>query len=219
MFFSESVKSLALSTLYLGILADLEFLPYNFQCRVRQRKGLYLKLMELKTQSLKELYEKDFYLWVQENLKLLKNREYDLVDWENLLEEIEDMGQRHYDAMVSYMAVIMEHLYKWENFRYSQDMGHDWIETIYTHRRKVARIFRKHPSLRAKAQGREVIQEAWEEAVRALVDWFENPKNKALAVVYFKGRIPTEKDFPQECPYTFQQIMEYKPWLTQPSLE
>jgi hypothetical protein len=107
----------------------------------------------------------------------------------------------------------MEHLYKWENFRYSQDMGHDWIETIYTHRRKVARIFRKYPSLRTKAQGREVIQEAWEEAVRALVDWFENPKNKALAVVYFKGRIPTEKDFPQECPYTFQQIMEYKPWL------
>jgi len=51
------------------------------------------------------------------------------------------------------------------------------------------------------------------------VDWFENPKNKALTVVYFKGRIPTEKDFPQECPYTFEQIMEYKPWLTQSSLE
>jgi Domain of unknown function DUF29. len=73
--------------------------------------------METKTQNLKELYEKDFYLWVQENLRLLKNKEYDLVDWENLLEEIEDMGQRHYDAMVSYMAVIMEHIYKWENYR------------------------------------------------------------------------------------------------------
>jgi hypothetical protein len=32
--------------------------------------------MELKIKSLKELYEKDFYLWVQENLKLLKNKEY-----------------------------------------------------------------------------------------------------------------------------------------------
>jgi len=174
---------------------------------------LIFKPMRQTTQSIKELYEKDFYMWVQETLKLLKKKEYDLVDWENLLEEIEDMGQRHYDAMVSYMAIIIEHLYKWENFRYSQDMGHNWIETIYTHRRKVARIFRKYPSLRAKAQGREVIQEAWEEGVRALVDWFENPKNKALAVVYFKGRIPTEKDFPQECPYNFQQIMEYKPWV------
>jgi hypothetical protein len=38
--------------------------------------------MELKTQSLKELYAKDFYLWVMENLRLLKNKEYELVDWE-----------------------------------------------------------------------------------------------------------------------------------------
>jgi Domain of unknown function DUF29. len=45
--------------------------------------GLIFKPMEQTTQSLKELYEKDFYLWVQENLKLLKNRDYDLVDWEN----------------------------------------------------------------------------------------------------------------------------------------
>jgi hypothetical protein len=34
--------------------------------------------MRQRTQSLKELYEKDFYLWVQENLRLLKNREYGL---------------------------------------------------------------------------------------------------------------------------------------------
>jgi hypothetical protein len=61
--------------------------------------GLYLKPMEQTTQSLKDLYEKDFYLWVMENLKLLKNKEYDLVDWESLLEEIEDMGQRYYDAI------------------------------------------------------------------------------------------------------------------------
>jgi hypothetical protein len=54
--------------------------------------------MRQKTQNLKELYEKDFYLWVQENLRLLKNKEYDLVDWENLLEEIEDMGQRYLDS-------------------------------------------------------------------------------------------------------------------------
>jgi hypothetical protein len=75
--------------------------------------------METKTQNLKELYEKDFYLWVQENLRLLKNKEYDLVDWENLLEEIEDMGQRHLDdAMVSYMAVIYgTPIYKWENYQ------------------------------------------------------------------------------------------------------
>jgi hypothetical protein len=57
--------------------------------------------MELKIKNLKELYEKDFYLWVMENLKLLKNGEYNLVDWENLLEEIEDMARRELKSLIS----------------------------------------------------------------------------------------------------------------------
>jgi len=45
-----------------------------------------------------------------------------------------------------------------------------------------------------------------------LVNWFENPENLYLAKKYF-GRIPTEKDFPERCPYTFEQILDYKPWI------
>jgi hypothetical protein len=61
--------------------------------------------MKLKTQNLKELYEKDFYLWVMENLKLLKNEEYDLSlekAWQyaviNLVgwfEETEDLAKKN----------------------------------------------------------------------------------------------------------------------------
>jgi hypothetical protein len=36
---------------------------------------LIFKPMELKIQQLKELYEKDFLLWLEENLKLLENWE------------------------------------------------------------------------------------------------------------------------------------------------
>ena len=46
-------------------------------------------------EELKELFDKDFPLWVEINLDLLREKAYDLVDWENLLEEIEDMGLRH----------------------------------------------------------------------------------------------------------------------------
>jgi len=49
--------------------------------------------MEITPERLRELYEKDFYLWVQENLKLLGEKKYDLVDWENLLEEIRGLGE------------------------------------------------------------------------------------------------------------------------------
>jgi hypothetical protein len=68
--------------------------------------------MELKIQHLKGLYEKDFLFWLEENLKLLENKEYDLVDWDNLLDKIRDMGQRYLDAIISQMARIVEHLYK-----------------------------------------------------------------------------------------------------------
>ncbi len=168
--------------------------------------------MELKTKSLKELYEKDFYLWIQENLRLLKNKEYELVDWENLLEELEDMGRRYLDSVVSLMAVILEHLYKWENFRYREYAGHGWIKSINNARKELRTIFKRHPSVKAKSQEKENIQTAWELAVYSLIDWFKEPKNQDLAKKYF-GKLPTEKDFPQECPYTFQQVMEYEPWV------
>jgi hypothetical protein len=173
---------------------------------------LIFKPMELKIQQLKELYEKDFLLWLEENLKLLENREYDLVDWENLLEEIRDMGQRHLDAVISQMARIMEHLYKWENYRYREYVGNSWINSIHQARGKLELAFKRYPSLRAKSRDRENIQTAWEVVVSNLIRWFENPKNHDLAKRYF-GRIPTEKDFPKDCPYTFEQILEYKPWL------
>lgn len=72
--------------------------------------------------------------------------------------------------------------------------------------------FKRYPSLKAKARDRENIQTAWEVAVSNLIRWFEKPRNYDLAKKYF-GRIPTEKDFPKDCPYTFEQMLEYKPWL------
>ena len=169
--------------------------------------------MEQKTQNLRELYEKDFCLWVMENLKWLKSKEYELVDWENLLLEIEDTGKSLFRSVRSHISTIMEHLYKWENFRYVPEMGYDWIETINKARRELGYIFEDNPSLKVKAQGSETLHWAWKLAIRALVDWLENPKNKVLVLTHFKGKLPTEKDFPQECPYTFQQVMEYKPWV------
>jgi Domain of unknown function DUF29. len=167
--------------------------------------------MELKTQSLKELYEKDFYLWVMENLKLLKNREFELVDWENLLEEIEYMARKELRSVISLMAVIIEHLYKWENYRESAYMGSGWRKGILNARKELIDLFDEMPSLKRIAQEKESLNKAWKRTVRRLILWFDEDENKNLAKKYFGG-LPTEEDFPKECPYTFEQVMEYKPW-------
>jgi hypothetical protein len=160
-------------------------------------------------EELKKLYDKDFVLWVEENLKLLKDKQFDLVNWEHLLEEIEDMGNRHLDSVASFMAVILEHFYKWENFRENEN-GNGWIRSINNGRIEILRLFDRYPSLKVKSYNE--IEYAWKDAKRRLVNWFKDPENIHLAKKYF-GRIPTEKDFPEKCPYTFEQILDYEPWL------
>jgi hypothetical protein len=167
--------------------------------------------MEATPERLKELYEKDFYLWVQENLKLLREKKYDLVDWENLLEEIRDLGEWYVDRVIDLMADILENLYRWENFR-GEGTKDEWIKLINNARNELDLILMRQPSVKAKAQEKENIQTAWELAVQSLIDWFEEPKNHPLAKKYF-GRFPTKEDFPKECPYSFQQIVDYEPWV------
>lgn len=173
---------------------------------------LIFKPMKQTTQNLKELYEKDFYLWVQENLRLLQEKKYDLVDWENLLEEIRCLGEWYIDRAIDLMTDILENLYRWENFRDSEDEGHRWISSINNARNELDVILIRQPTVKAKAQERENIQTAWELAVYSLISWFTEPKNHQRAKKYF-GRFPTEEDFPKECPYSFEQILEYNPWV------
>ena len=139
-------------------------------------------------------------------------KKYDLVDWENLLEEIRDLGEWYVDRAIALMTDILENLYRWENFRESKDEGHSWISSINDARNELDLILIRHPSIKAKAQEKENIQTAWELAVYSLINWFEEPKNHQRAKSCF-GRFPTEEDFPKECPYSFQQILDYKPWV------
>ncbi|MBP0014280.1 MAG: DUF29 family protein [Roseofilum sp. SBFL] len=44
--------------------------------------------------NLSELYDRDFYLWVQTTVQLLRERKLDRIDFEGLIEEVESMGKR-----------------------------------------------------------------------------------------------------------------------------
>ncbi|MCX8076823.1 MAG: DUF29 domain-containing protein, partial [Aquificaceae bacterium] len=115
--------------------------------------------------ELKELYDKDFPLWAEINYELLKEKLYELVDWENLLEEIQDIAQRHLDACISYLAVILERLYKWDNFRElagGETAGMEWIKSINNARARIGVMFKRYPSLKHKLP--KELQSAWIEA-------------------------------------------------------
>ncbi|WP_345780596.1 DUF29 domain-containing protein [Sulfurihydrogenibium sp.] len=112
-----------------------------------------MKTINISKDELKQLYDKDYPLWVDINLQLLKDKAYELVDWDNLLEEIEDMGARHLEACISYLAVILEYLYKWDNFKNlagGEKAGNKWIRSIKNARYDINRMFRRYPSFKIK---------------------------------------------------------------------
>ncbi len=40
-----------------------------------------------------DLYEQDYYLWIEKTISLLENRQFSDLDLDNLIEEISDMGK------------------------------------------------------------------------------------------------------------------------------
>ena len=42
--------------------------------------------------DLKQLYEIDDYLWIEETVKLLKEKKFNELDLDNLIEELESLG-------------------------------------------------------------------------------------------------------------------------------
>ncbi|HEY9884246.1 MAG TPA: DUF29 domain-containing protein [Thermosynechococcaceae cyanobacterium] len=93
-----------------------------------------------------QLYDRDFYLWLQETAQLLRNGEFDRLDIENLVEEIESMSRSDKHAVESNLEVILMHLlkYKYQPERRSKS----WRLTLFEHRDRLRKTFRESPSLR-----------------------------------------------------------------------
>jgi hypothetical protein len=60
----------------------------------------------------KSLYESDYLLWLQETIAKLRAREYDHLDFANLIEEIEDLGRSYRGELESRLDVPLSHILK-----------------------------------------------------------------------------------------------------------
>ena len=57
--------------------------------------------------KLQELYEIDDYLWIEETIKLLKTKDLDKLDLDNLIEELEDLGKNNLNKVRSLLRQII----------------------------------------------------------------------------------------------------------------
>ena len=132
-------------------------------------------------------YDEDFYGWAMAEANLLRQRKWDELDIEHLAEELESMGASEKREIRSRMKQLLKHLLKW---KYQPDLQcRSWKNSIRNQRLELADVIKDNPSLRPTLH--EHIKEVY---IRALADAVEETG------IY-------KENFPTECPYTFEQIM------------
>lgn len=92
------------------------------------------------------LYETDYLQWIEKTVEKLQNQDYANVDWENLIEEIADMGKSERRSLKSNFIVILVHLLKWQ-FQPEKQSG-SWEASIIEHRRRVKEALDDSPTLK-----------------------------------------------------------------------
>lgn len=147
---------------------------------------------ELKA-SQKTLYETDFVQWIETTVEQLRSQNYSCVDWQNLIEEIEDMLRRERKSLKSNLVVILLHLLKWQH--QPELRSGSWRGSIREHRRRVNDDLKDSPSLIPYFQ--EVFAECYTNAREQAAD---------------ETGLPLET-FPVNCLYLPKQVLkaEYLP--------
>ncbi|MBC5798000.1 DUF29 domain-containing protein [Sphaerospermopsis sp. LEGE 00249] len=106
------------------------------------------------------LYNEDFYLWIETTAKQLKNGNFAEIDLENLIEEIESMGRSEKRSLKSNLLILLMHLLK---YKYQPDKrSNSWLSTIFEHRRRLKEELTESPSL--KKYFAEVFSECYQDA-------------------------------------------------------
>ena len=60
-------------------------------------------------------YERDFYSWLLEQARHLREGRFEALDCDNLAEEIESLGREQFNKLVSALRVLMVHMLKWDH--------------------------------------------------------------------------------------------------------
>ena len=130
-------------------------------------------------------HEQDFYAWTQEQSQLLKTGQLHQIDWQNIAEEIEDMGRSEIRQLDSRLELLIVHLLKWQfqpNLR-----SRSWQLTIKEQRLRLSKLLQKNPSLQPNL-------------------------TEAIEDVYPLATLSAEREtglslFPEICPYTLSEIL------------
>ena len=137
-----------------------------------------------------DLYDRDILAWSQRQAELLRRvahgERVNDVDWEHVVEEIEDVGLSQLNAVRSYLRLMLVHLLKMHCWPESASAGH-WHGEIVSFQADAAQRFA--PSMCQKIDLQRLYRIAREQVAAATYD----------------GRDPLPS--PETCPFTLDQLL------------
>jgi hypothetical protein len=142
--------------------------------------------------ELKQLYDVDDDEWLEQTINLLKNHQFQQLDLDNLIEELEDLGREKKNAVASLLEQIIRHLLLLQYWTTEAEYNAvHWQEEIYNFRTQLRRTITTN--LR-----------------KYLEDELTSIYQDALGFV--KIKTTNSVTFPTECPYSLEQLLD-RSWL------
>ncbi|WP_448215427.1 DUF29 domain-containing protein [Endozoicomonas sp. 2B-B] len=150
------------------------------------------------------LYNTDYHQWLSQQVTLLKTQNFNQLDLENLIEDLELSLKQDLRELENRLTTLVSHLLK---FDYQTSLLKDstavdrvlkgWMEMIDRSRNRINKLIGKNPCL--KAQVERVLKEAYTDAKKEAI--------KAMNLYVNANQKLDNNSFPDECPWSYKQIM------------
>ncbi|MBE8988943.1 DUF29 domain-containing protein [Nostoc sp. LEGE 12450] len=139
------------------------------------------------TTNLKQLYETDENLWLEQTIELLKQKQFHQLDVENLIEELISLGKRDLAKAKSLLRQIIIHILLLQYWHVEYERNHrHWIGEIKTFRYDLNNHLTTN-------------------LINKLQDDLENIYQSAVDFVKIKTDLNI---FLEKCPYTLVQLLD-----------
>jgi NTP pyrophosphatase (non-canonical NTP hydrolase) len=142
--------------------------------------------------DLKTLYEIDDSLWLEETIELLKAKKFDALDLDNLIEELEDLGNEKKFRVASFLQQIIRHallLQFWISER-EYNQAH-WQAEIISFQYQLKRYLTTNL--------RQYLEQEFEQI------YFESLR-------YGRQKNDNKVNLPDTCPYSLEELLDPN-WL------
>ena len=145
-------------------------------------------MLMIKVDDLKQLYELDDAQWLEETVNLLKKHQFQQLDLDNLIEELEDFGREKRNSVASLLEQIIRHLLLLQYWtRESEYNAVHWQEEIYNFRTQLGRKITTNLSNYLEKELNSIYQDA---------------------LGFVKIKTVNSVVFPPDCPYSLEQLFD-----------